>query len=316
MKWVVYLIALLIGTVSLVVGATQAATVSPATVDLIANRGESINQEMIIHNSSDQTRIYSLSTIKFESSEEPGVPKFIPYEEDHTGLAEWIKFPERTVEVDPGQTATLALTIAVPSDIEAGGYYAAVLVSEAGEAGNVSVEAKIAVLFFLTVEGENSYKAEILEFETKGWTNRLPVDFSFRMQNQGNVHLIPIGQIVVRDFFGTPVAGIPVNEELSRVLPMSTREFTASWIRNEVTKSGFFEEMNNEWINFGLGRYKATLELKLDNGETVQADSVFWIFPWQLALLAFVILNILIAVTVLRKKLALRIEEQNNQYDY
>lgn len=316
MRWILFIIALMVGVVSLLAGTVEAATVSPATVDLVASRGENIDQEIVIHNPSIETETYTLSTIKFEASEQAGVPKFISYEEDHSGLAEWIKFPESMVTIGPGQMATVALNIAVPADIESGGYYAAVLVSEAGEAGNVSVESKTAVLFLLTVEGENIYQAEILEFETSGWANRLPIDFSFRMQNQGNVHLIPNGQIMIRDIFGTPVAGIPVNEQLSRVLPMSTREFTTSWIRNEVANNGFFDEMNNEWVNFGLGRYKATLELELDNGEIVQEETIFWIFPWHLALLAFVVLDILIAATILRRKLARKIEKQEDQYEY
>lgn len=312
MKRIVGLLTFLFITSLFFVQSAQAVAIAPAVIELEGERGQVLSFEIAVGNVADETETYYLSTLKFDAANETGSPNFIPYAVDHSGLAEWIRIPESQISIPPDNISTLIINLAIPADVPSGGYYAAIVASRSPDLidANVMVQAQTAALVLLTITGESIEQAALLDFSGPGLVNRLPVDFEYRIQNQGNVHLKPTGSIRVYDLFGSEVASLNANQDGGRVLPSSTRAYQASWVQSESVGSGFWNELTNEWQNFGLGRYSAELELEYTSGQILKAQTVFWIIPWRLIIVAILIMLILVSTTLVRHKIARKIQTE------
>jgi len=303
--WII--VAILFPLITIWAGSVSAMALAPVVIELEALAGQVIEQEIGIVNTGQETETYYLSTLKFEAGDEKGTPLFVPDDQDHSGLPEWVAFPENQIEVAAGQVSTMIVSIAVPSDARAGGHYAAIVasVAETTEQENVNILTQVASLILLNVQGQVIVQAALLDFIGPAWINRLPALFQTRIQNQGDVHIKPQGTIVVNDMFGAKMATLDLNLENGRILPGSTRQFDLQWLRTTPEQSGFFKEMKNEWNNFGLGRYTAELELYYnDNSEPLTSSITFWIIPWHLGLVAVLIAVLMLLIS--RIKINLR----------
>ena len=285
----------------------KALTVAPAIIEINSIPGQVVEQEIIIANTSFEDKVYELSTLKFEAGDEIGTPSFLSYQEDHSGLPEWIDFPQWQIVVPAGGVVATTASIAIPGSAKAGGYYAAIIVTDptVTNFGEVGVNVQVASLVLLNVVGDVVEQAAILDFTTQDWTNRLPIDFQYRVQNQGNVHFKPQGTISVRNMLGGEVVQIDANPDQGNVLPMSTRQLKSQWSRTVSDELGFFGEVKNEWLNFALGRYGATIELSYsDTQDSVTATTSFWVFPWHLFLVAAAVVVLMVLIS--RIKITIR----------
>lgn len=289
----------------------KALGLSPAVMELEAERGSSIASAITILNNKESEQTYYLGTLKFEPQGETGQPKFIPYEEDHSGLTEWISFDERTVSVPASGQGIVPFSISVPSDIPSGGYYAAVTVSPAPAdviPGGATVEAKSATLILLTVLGENEENVELMDFQLvdpPGLITGTHYAFRYRLQNQGNVHETPQGFITVSDLFGRVVATMDANGMGAHILPDSTRAYDVIFNDPEESDGSFFEEVAREMRPFSLGPHTATLALTYgDAGLAVRDTITFWVFPWHACL--FLVLVLVLVLGLAKAFLAVR----------
>lgn len=262
--------------------------VSPSTLETSGNRGETIQQKFNLVNTQDNDQTFYLDTIKFTAGDESGSPKFIPFEKDHSGLPEWLSFKNKAVTV-PGRSWTeVNFTISIPADVASGGYYAAVTVSETSSEvvadNGATLQAKTAILIFLTVNGETQEKAGLLDFSVTPttWTDQLAGNFIYRIQNQGNIHLTPTGTVIFKDIFGRTIAVVDANSKKSRTLPNTTRSFEDAFGKKE---NNFISAVKNEIATLAIGPIAANLEVVYgSNNQTLHATSTFWLIPWQLLL--------------------------------
>ena len=182
---------------------------------------------------------------------------------------------------------------------------------QAEEGGNVSIASKLGVLVLLKVTGEIEEGVGIIEFSAENERNffsSLPVDFYFRFKNSGGDRVKPVGEITIKDAFGKIAAVLPVNESEGNVLPQSIRKFEASWEKiqkdkdgeideteiednKNSEKKGFFQELKKERENFAFGKYTAELNLECGEEKT-QASFSFFIIPWRILSLSFLLLII------------------------
>ncbi|KKW33065.1 MAG: hypothetical protein UY77_C0006G0002 [Candidatus Uhrbacteria bacterium GW2011_GWA2_53_10] len=283
-------------------GRIFAVSVAPSLIEIEAERGEEISSSFTLINPSAEPETYYFRTIKFETNAENGRPQFLP--NDRENLPSWMRFESTSFTVAPHTQIAMPFTVVIPPGTPSGGYYAAILVSETPSeivaANGASVEASVAVLVLLTVEGETERRGALLDLQspTEGkWLTTLHGSFSFRIQNQGNVHFEPKGRLEIRDFFGRKVLVAPVNQEGGRVLPGTTRMFSASFGPQE--KLNFWDTVRVQIQTFAVGPVRAVLVLDEGLQETASADFGFWMLPWQ-SLLVFVGLAV-VAVIVPRR---------------
>jgi len=119
-------------------------------------------------------------------------------------------------------------------------------------------------LIFFTVNGavRPTYTIRAFALDQDPTGEFLPAVFHIYTQNDGKVHVIPRGQIVITDMLGRRVATLPVNGEGGRLMPHSIREFDVTWwITPPLPGSGFFHHVIEELRNFAFGTYKAQLQM-------------------------------------------------------
>jgi len=275
--------------------------VAPSTLEIFGNRGETIQQKFSLVNTKDNDQTFYLDVLKFTASDESGSPKFISYEEDHSGLPDWLSFNNKAITVPGRSWAEINFAIAIPKDIASGGYYAAVTVSESPSevvaSNGATIQAKTAVLLFLTVKGETVEQAGLLDFSLspKNWTDQMTGKFYYRLQNQGNVHLVPAGTITFKDIFGRTITTVDANPATSRALPNTTRLFEGTFGNKQ---TGFFSTLKNEISTLAVGPISANLEATYgSDNQKIEATTTFWLVPWQLLLTIVGLVLILLIVS-------------------
>ncbi len=281
---------------------TSAVTISPPIIELDAARGDVINQTLKVRNESSTSMTYYLSAERFIAGGEEGAPEFVG---EDIGLATWIKFPFNSINIGPGETVEVPFQIVIPSYASPGGNYAAVFLStvppEAEQgASQVSIASRIGTLILVRIAGEVNEDAKIADFSTGADSYlSLPVDFNIRVENDGNVHVKPMGSITIKNMLGSVAGNVQVNEKGGNVLPEQIRKFESSWIKNPnaTDANTFWGKYMQEKENYAFGRYTAELVLNYGTaGKLMTASTSFWVIPWHIIIVNLLILIILVVI--------------------
>lgn len=296
-------------------------TTSPLPISLKAKPGETISTPLRIRNSGNQPETLKVGLMKFSAEGDDGKPKL----EDrgaNDDYFDWVTFSENQFVAQPGEWKEIKMTIRVPKDA-AFGYYYAVTFSRAGKESQNSQETSVkgatATLVLLEVDSNDANPQLELESFTsdKKSYEFLPVTFTVKVKNSGNIHLAPHGTIFIKQGSRT-VATIPVNESGGIILPDSSRIFTAQWTdgfpvyRQRLDNDQAILDKNgkpsyglawdiNQVKNIRFGHYSAHLTLVYDDGQKdVPLDAAlgFWVIPWRLLLLFIGLPLVLVGVIV------------------
>jgi hypothetical protein len=263
--------------------------VSPGTVELSGERGEVVDATFTLVNESTQDKTFYLSDMAFAPRDETGAPEFLPEEKE--GLVNWIAI-DPSVAVPARSKAEIPFKVAIPADALSGGQYAAILVSESPAdvvaTNGASVQARTAILLFLTVEGETSESLALLSYDLQAPGSFVSsadgIKFQYAVQNQGNVHVAPQGRIVVRDLFGRIISTADANPDHGRVLPHTTRTFKGAF--ESQGDLGFFATAGRQLRTMAFGPATVSLELTYGASETQLSDSrTTWLVPIELLIL-------------------------------
>ncbi|MBD3252015.1 hypothetical protein GF380_06240 [Candidatus Uhrbacteria bacterium] len=280
-----------------------ATTVSPLLFEFEIAPGKSTQETISVINDSEQTQTYTLFVENFIASGEDGSQQYL-HEEIPTGLASWVVVDEPTVTIAPGERAEFPFLVNVPNDAEPGGHYATVFFSRGGASGRstgVGITEQVGVLLLVQVPGDIKEQANVESFRiTNGMIlNRLPAEFELRIRNTGSVHISPRGTLVVRNLLGSVVERLPANPNKSRILPNSIRRIQSGWAKTlEEKQGGFFAELTNEWNNFAIGKYTASIDVTYGSRQTALPDQrvSFWVIPWRILIVVILIIVAIIAL--------------------
>ena len=204
------------------------------------------------------------------------------------GLSAWINLNEAEFTLAPQQQLQIPFTITVPADGEPGGHYGAILFRglSAGSSTNtgVGISGRVGTVILLNVPGASYATGNVASFAgPAAYVSHGPFPFTFTVNNTGNTHFTPQGQIALSGpFFGNAV--VPFTSGI--VFPGYDRTFTASWPGR-----------------YAFGPITATLSLTIpDNTSTVVETITFFAFPWQETLIVLVILLVLFFIFKTWKK--------------
>jgi LytR cell envelope-related transcriptional attenuator len=278
-------------------------SVSPTIYDMTANPGQMWQSTVRIINPNPYELALSVTPSNFVPKDEDGIPQFIPLGEptsENTSLAEWIQ-TEKEIIIGPEQTLELPFVINVPEDATPGGHYAALMIStkpaEPKGNGQVQTSQVISSLIFLRVTGDITEQGTIRSFRSADYFLSKPqTRFEIRVENKGNIHMQPQGEIKIYNMWGRERGSIPINQQtmLGNVLPQSVRKFSFEW--------------SSEWSITDIGRYtaKVTLAYGKEERQFLSADTAFWIIPWKILLLMFLVIGGLISIVTWAIKLYVR----------
>lgn len=305
MRKSIYIIITLILNIG-VFSTAHALTVSPAKIEISGDPGSVLTGELEIFNEQDETKIFFTSYENFEPSGDSGAPYFIGA---NGGLATWIE-TQSELTIGPGERTVVPYTIRVPENASPGGYFSAIFFGNqppsSSGSSEVTIGGKMGILILLRVNGDIEEKGGLLSFESKDkkrFFNSLPISFEYKLNNLGGDRIVPQGELKIKNSFWLTSATLLANKNEGSVLPSSSRKFEVVWqeeqenvkkkdeILNE--DNSFFAMVKKQAKDFHFGLYTAKLNITWGTTNQTAKDSyIFFVFPWQLLSIVFVILII------------------------
>lgn len=278
--------------------------VSPVRTELTIEPGGSQSFDVTVENVSTDDTAFKVFINDFVVSDknEAGQPSLLMNKDEQAPSHSLKRYVSSIPDVFiPGtQTKTVKVTISIPHDAAAGGYYGAVRFAPAEQASgkNVTLSASVASLILVKVPGNIEEKLKISSFDVRSGENAKSASAIFgspknlhaitRLTNEGNVHVQPFGKLTLKKD-GKVLQSIEVNNTQPRgnVLPDSTRKFADKLDKVK-----------------GWGKY--TLEANLGYGTMaggqLNAKATFYVLPVLPLLIALAVICAAIAVFVLRRK--------------
>lgn len=195
----------------------------------------------------------------------------------------------KTIILEADGGADLPVTINVPSNASAGGYYGAVrVVPKNAVDKNITLAASVGTLFLVQVPGELKEELNLVELtgakngsNGRFFINSGNMSVVTRLQNTGNIHVKPFGKITISDRNGNVVQEIQFNntDPKANVLPKSTRKFV-----NDLQKRNWIGKYNIS-ANLGYGT----------SGSLITAKTYFWVVPlWLIVTFIAILVAIII----------------------
>ena len=280
---------------------------SPLPINLITEPGATVSAQLKVKNGGTKTEQLKVGLMKFSSYGEEGKPMLLDREKGDD-FFDWVSFSEDSFEVAPNEWKTITATFNIPK-AAAFGYYYAITFSRAGgekPAGprQTAIVGATATLVLVEVRVPNAKReVEVLEFSSDHrFYEFLPLTFSVKLKNKGNVHVAPRGNIFIDRGKTHDVAILEINPDKGNILPSSNRIFETKWIDGfplyvEKIKDGktVLDEKGSivktlKWDfsqahKLRWGRYSANMLLVYDDGkrdQTIEGKVSFWIIPWRL----------------------------------
>ncbi len=269
--------------------AGQGLEISPPLLDLKADPGQALTQQIRLRNVTTQTLVARAQYDDFVASGEDGQPKLLL--DNNTispfSIKAWLSSIEN-ITLAPNEQKTITLTIHVPKDAGPGGHYGVIRFTGAPpevDESAVSLSASIGTLVLVNVSGNVKEEAKIAELFTsdKNAKKRTffeygPVLITARIENTGNVHIQPSGVIRVTNMFGKEVASYQLNQKKGNVLPSSIRKF---------------EHTYDKKLLFGRYKIQADLVYGADN-KIISSNMTIWAIPYKLISIALGVIVLLV----------------------
>ncbi len=289
-------------------------TVSPVFFDLSANPGSTVSDKIRVRNNTSNPLSIKLEVKKLTGDDNGDL--VIKDENDDNSLS-WIKFKEKTFVAKPLEWTDVPFSIEVPKTAAYGYYFAVNFTQENNDKLNqvgTKITGAAAVPILLNVR-KNGAKAEvkILNFSTPNYINEyLPINFNIKLENTGNVHVRPRGNIFITSGNNDNIGILDVNQTAANIIPETRRDLTASWFDGFIVKEPLKEDGQikldkngkalekltinwNKLTSFRIGKYTANLLLVYDNGKRdipIEQSITFWVIPYK------VIITLLIGLII------------------
>lgn len=262
----------------------QGIEISPALVELNGAAGGTYAINLTVTNVTLTDLLYTVSVDDFTAKDETGTPQILldsPLPES-ASIRNWVATPT-TFTLKSRESRTVTAQVTIPANAEPGGHYGVVRFSgqapEVEDTG-VGLSASAGTLLLIRVDGDINEQASLASFFTAINGNQTflfetsPISFVTRINNEGNIHVKPVGSIEVKNAFGGIVTTIPLNAEKSNVLPDSIRRFDTQY--------------DGGWM---IGYYTANLTLGYGTtGQALTSTISFWVIPYRLILAALLVL--------------------------
>ncbi len=259
--------------------------VSPPSFELTAAPGKMLTNVIKVTNPTDKTIEVSTSAKDFVASGEEGSAA-ISDEDSSFSLAKWISVEPTSATILPKATANFTYTISVPKEAEPGGHFGTVLFKMGGSdkvnGSGAALVSEIGSIILLNLSGKAKEEASMISFEPLSKiTEYGPVSLEYRIQNKGNVHLKPVGSVIIKDMFGRQV--YEENVEPKNVLPASIRKSDFVW--------------GKKWL---LGKFRAKINLSYGTDKKVLvSETQFWVIPYKVIIAGLV--GLILVLTYLTK---------------
>ncbi len=282
----------------------SATTVISPIVEMAVFPGETQKGFLKVYNETDQEITLQAVVKPFSISPGNNQPQnLLPSEKD--GYLSWFKLSQDELKLLPQQAAVVPFEVIAPTSAVPGGYYAVIFWEEKYQANksNLTLSGRVGTLVFLRVNGDLDESLAINKFglkEERFFSFGLPFNFSAKLENIGNVHLWPKGEITLKNIFGQ-TKKISFSDGKTAILPANTRQFETIFPGRIDT--GFlilaWEELQD--LFFGPIRITATFNYGQPQ-KNIEQSFVLWVFPLKAMILVVGIIFILFSLILINRK--------------
>lgn len=249
--------------------------VSPVRTDVTIEPGSSKVIETIITNLTDETIVVDTLENDFVAGDERGTPSLVLDEGEYAPTRSLKRFiePVGEVTVPANESVPVKVTVTVPADAKAGGYFGSVRFAPTQTSGDgqVNLSASVASIILLTVPGNLVEKATMTDFKVQQngassayFGSGENLELFTRFANSGNVQVAPTGKVSVLKgddvVYETDFNG---KEPREMILPDSARRW---------------EVPLKDIDGFGKYTVSATFTYGSSN-QTIEATKSFWVIP-------------------------------------
>lgn len=218
------------------------------------------------------------------------IQTFVPpsMSDNTVSVTSWIEISRARLELRPGETRELPMTIKINPNAKPGSYHAYVGFGDGRNRGEA--EAKIrngqaeGVIVKISLDEERNDFLRLANFVVQRFvTEEGNGGVTFDIQNPTDKDIIPAGEVIFYDSRGREVAALPVNPDHTAVPAGETVSFEDSVPIPESS----------------VGRHKAYLSVEYGENQlaSVQDTTFFYIVPIKQLVILFVIV-LLVAVSV------------------
>lgn len=261
-------------------------TIVPPTVQKAFNHGATSEGVMKVINDSSETLTFAVSVQDYIVTDKSGTPNLLPPDtlNNKYSAASWIGVTPYSFTIEPHKTQVLNYYLQIPANAKPGGHYAAVIYTPITPGGNLensgaAVKTQAGTLFYITVNGPITEQAKIISFLANLFQEYGPVKITTEIQNLGDLHIAPNGQITVKDILGRNIVSSPLATR--NIYPGNT--------------SLMYENKVGQTLMVGRFTANLTASYGKNNNLPLLATVSFWVFPWKIA----IIIVLIIVATIL-----------------
>ena len=235
-RW--FLVALAVFSIAMPTETLQATSsglsIGPFLKEVVISGEEPESSFLItIGNSTVATLPILINVVDFGAADENGGVNFLPNTdglERKYGLASWMRPEKSSIVLQPKSSQQIKVTITNSESLSPGGHYGAVIfkLDKSQEFKNQSkVDFTKAVSTLVLAKKEGGAR-ESVSVSGVTWNNApfsLPDNVQVKLNNDGNVHARPSGDITVYGTLGTIVSKERFNQESTIILPETIRTY-------------------------------------------------------------------------------------------
>jgi len=272
-------------------GSPIALRISPLSYDLEINPGEEKSGKIYIENTSDadievqaEFSNFFVDTggdYIFTDEKEIGNENLKPYL-----MSGWFSLNENNFTLGKGENKLVDYKLKVPGDASLGGHYGVIFFRTACQGSNdkavvstdkssVCVSGRVGTLFLVQVGGNAARKGILKKIDVPKLSLSGRANLSVEIENTGNTHFRPEGQIVATNLFGQEISKMEIKDKT--ILPTMSRKFSEDLTREDL-----------------FGFYKIQGSIRDGDGNEMKFSRYIFMPPWKETLAAVLIVGVLV----------------------
>jgi hypothetical protein len=269
-------------------GSPLALRISPLSYDLEINPGEEKSGKIYIENTSNADVEVQAEFSNFFVDDSGGYiftgEKEVANENLKPYLmSDWFSLGEKNFTLGKGENKTVGYEIKVSGDASLGGHYGVIFFRTvcktpldkavvSTDKSSVCVSGRVGTLFLVQVGGGAARKGVLKKIDLPKLSLKDKTSLSVEIENVGNTHFRPEGEIVARNLFGKEIAKMEIKDKT--ILPTMSRTFLENLSRKDL-----------------IGFYKIQGLIKDGDGAEMKFSRYILMPPWKEMLVVLLIIG-------------------------
>lgn len=263
-------------------------SVSPLVIDTQVQPRDILTKQITVTNTGSQQVTLYPTVNNISLKEGSTIDAFLtPVESDRsTSLSSWIEISRAGIDLSPGESKTVPLTLRIYHEPKPGVYHALIGFGYGRNRDEAEIQVKNGqapgTVVTVTFEEKKSEFLKLSKFIVDRFiTSSQNQAAVYTFTNPGDEVLVPKGEIILYDPTGKEVGAVSVNTENVSIPPGGEHVFTAS-----IPAEGKF------------GKYKAFLTVEYGEKQrgSVYDTSFFYVFPLKIIAMILGLIVVLVAV--------------------